>query len=390
MRLVSYPSTYQLGHRALVDLFKEPVLVEEKIDGSQFSFGTVWLPAQAAVPEIARIGTRGEEVLALVCRSKGADLNLAAPEKLFGQAVATAQRLAPQLHPGWTYRAEYLAKPKHNALAYDRIPTNHLILFDIDQGLEDYLPYEAKAEEAHRLGLEVVPQLFQGTVEGLDHFRVLLETVSVLGGQKVEGVVIKNYARFGPDQKVLIGKFVSEAFKEVHAAEWKMANPAAGDIVDRLIRQYQTPARWAKAVQHLQESGALVGEPKDIGLLMKAVPEDIANEATDEIREVLWQWAWPKVRRGVVAGLPELYKEQLFRMQFSQGEDAPGLVPVQVGGGNRPIGLGGILTPSSPEFGGPNVEVESGAVPVGIDPNALEDRTPFGPEPKVQQRDPRG
>lgn len=35
----SYPSIYNLGHRYIADLLTVPVIVEEKIDGSQFSFG---------------------------------------------------------------------------------------------------------------------------------------------------------------------------------------------------------------------------------------------------------------------------------------------------------------------------------------------------------------
>lgn len=35
----SYPKVYALGHRALAELLLDEVLVEEKIDGSQFSFG---------------------------------------------------------------------------------------------------------------------------------------------------------------------------------------------------------------------------------------------------------------------------------------------------------------------------------------------------------------
>jgi hypothetical protein len=35
----SYPSIYNLGHRALQDLLTVSVNVEEKVDGSQFSFG---------------------------------------------------------------------------------------------------------------------------------------------------------------------------------------------------------------------------------------------------------------------------------------------------------------------------------------------------------------
>lgn len=35
----SYPSIFAIGHRALAELLLDPVIVEEKVDGSQFSFG---------------------------------------------------------------------------------------------------------------------------------------------------------------------------------------------------------------------------------------------------------------------------------------------------------------------------------------------------------------
>jgi hypothetical protein len=34
----SYPKIYNLGHKAVRDIFKEPVTAQEKVDGSQFSF----------------------------------------------------------------------------------------------------------------------------------------------------------------------------------------------------------------------------------------------------------------------------------------------------------------------------------------------------------------
>lgn len=48
----SYPQIYALGHRYLEDLLKDPVLVEEKIDGSQFSFGRFPAKAQEFRPEV--------------------------------------------------------------------------------------------------------------------------------------------------------------------------------------------------------------------------------------------------------------------------------------------------------------------------------------------------
>lgn len=292
----SFPSIYNLGHAALGSLLDGEVLVEEKVDGSQFSFG--------------RFGDT------LRVRSKGKEIFLDAPEKMFLKAIEYVQSIQHLLHDGWTYRAEYLNKPKHNSLAYDRIPANFLILFDVNTSPETYLSYEDKKIEAARIGLEVVPVFFKGTLNSYEQFQSFLETKSILGGQKIEGVVVKNYAQFGRDKKVLMGKFVSEHFKEVHQGDWKECNPGQNDIITQLIKQYRTPARWQKAVQHLTEAGALEGTPKDIGVLMKEVSQDILKECGEEIMDILKKGEWPKVHRGCVAGLPEWYKEQLAKKQF--------------------------------------------------------------------------
>jgi hypothetical protein len=295
----SYPSIFNLGHRAVASLLSVPVNVEEKIDGSQFSFG---------------ITEEGE----IKVRSKGAVMHPDAPEKMFSKAVDTVKSLAPQLVPGWTYRAEYLAKPKHNTLCYDRAPDKHIIVFDINTGEEAYLGYAEKKAEADRLGLECVRLIFAGTMTDLAEFRTFLDCESALGGQKIEGVVVKpsEYNLYAPDKKVLMGKFVSEAFREFHGQEWKKENPNSGDILDRIGSEYQTRARWHKAIQHLQEAGRLEGSPRDIGLLMKEVPADIEKECVDEIKGRLFAWAWPSIRRMSTHGLPEFYKDQLLKQQF--------------------------------------------------------------------------
>lgn len=292
----SYPKIYALGHKAIAELFLDGVLVEEKIDGSQFSFG--------------RFG--GE----LRTRSKGAQINPDIPEQMFKEAVEIVREL--DLVDGHTYRAEYLKKPKHNTLAYDRIPNKHLIIFDINSAEEEYLSYERKSEEAARLGLEVVPVLHRGRVDSPDALLAFLERTSILGGQKIEGIVIKNYFRFGPDKKVLMGKYVSEAFKEVHGGEWRENNPTNRDVIDRLILMYRTPARWAKAVQHLRDAGKLTDSPKDIGPLIKEVQADVEAECADEIKEQLYRHAIPHIRRAISGGLPEWYKQELMKSQFAE------------------------------------------------------------------------
>lgn len=304
----SYPSVFALGHKAITELLLDPVLVQEKIDGSQISFG--WWP---------------DAELPLRVRSKGAEIQVLAPDSMFAAGVAAIRARAEtqQLHPGWIYRGEYLAKPKHNALAYDRIPKDHIILFDVEPGLAEYAAPGAVAAEADRLGWEAVPTLYAGVLEDVEMLRRLLDTPSVLGGQKIEGVVVKNYHRFGLDKHVLMGKYVSEAFKEVHAAEWKVANPNRLDVMQDLVRRYRTPARWMKAVQHLRERGELEDSPRDIGKLFKEVPEDVRRECEAEIKEALFAYAWKKhLSRGVTAGLAEWYKDVLLAKQFEPGKEA--------------------------------------------------------------------
>lgn len=298
--LNSYPSIYNMGHKAIANLLKQPVYVQEKVDGSQISFG---------------IGEDGE----LYARSKGCALNLLAPDKMFNQAVTVIKELAPLLTKGYTYRGEYLAKPQHNALAYNRVPNKNIIIFDIQTGLESYLPYGEVSAEANRLGLETVPLLFTGTVENIEAFRAYLSNDSILGGQKIEGVVIKpvGYDIFGKDKKCLMGKFVSEAFKEVHSREWAKENPSSKDVIALISDKYTTPARWAKAVQHLRELGGITDDVKDIGLIMAEVPTDVLKECEEQMKAELWAWAWPHIRRGLTRGLPQWYKEELLKRQFN-------------------------------------------------------------------------
>lgn len=290
----SYPKIWALGHAGIAELLLDPVVIEEKVDGSQFSFGKF-----------------GDEIK---MRSKGCELILG-KEKMFSKAENYVLSIKDKLKDGWTYRAEYLQKPKHNTLAYDRIPQNNLILFDINYGHEQYLSYDEKMAEALSLGIETVPLMYSGVITNIETFKELLDRTSVLGGQKIEGFVVKNYSRFGNDKKALMGKYVSESFKEKHRVDWKVGNPTQNDIIMNMSNAYRTAARWDKAIIHMKEQGKLENSPRDIGLLVKEVGRDILEECGPEIKDALWEWAWPKISRGLIKGLPEYYKEKLLESQ---------------------------------------------------------------------------
>lgn len=313
----THPSIVAVGHKAVQDLFSVDVNVEEKVDGSQFSFG---LFPNTDTPVVRTID--GVDY-GLKIRSKGAVMHPDAPMKMFEKGAEAVRARVDLLHPGWMYRAEYLAKPKHNALAYDRVPKDNVIIFDICTGHEEYLDYEAKRYECFRIGFECVPLIFTGKVESIDQIRDFLNNTSVLGGQPIEGVVIKPraYNLYGTDKKVLMAKFVSEAFKEAHAKSWGEANPSGSDILQLIGARYNHKGRWMKAIQHLRDAGKLTDSVQDIGPLIREIPLDIEKEETDEIKEQLFKWAWPHIRRLVTRGFPEWYKEHLLEQSFELDKD---------------------------------------------------------------------
>jgi len=293
--LHSYPDVCALGHKMVANVLDGRVLVQEKVDGSQLSFGI-------------------DEHGVLNMRSKNAEIRTAQPEGMFKPAVDWVIANQSRLHPGWIYRGEFLQKPKHNVLTYSRVPVNNVILFDICDGLESYLSYSDVRAEAERIGLEVVPLFAEGVftyADILERKDEWLTRESVLGGTKVEGVVIKNYGVFTSEKKVAMAKIVRTDFQEQNAVNWKAINPSTADIIQTLTDAYRTEARWRKAVQHMRDSGELQGDMRDISALLKEVNNDVLKECKDEIAERLFAYAWPKISRGLTRGLPEWYRSQI-------------------------------------------------------------------------------
>jgi hypothetical protein len=293
--LSSYPKVWRLGHRQVANLFEPGKLViQEKIDGSQLSFGFV-------------DGT-------LRVRSKGVQQNMDAPDKMFENAIATIKDRFKRglLIPGWTYRGEYLKKPKHNVLAYDGIPHGHIALFDVQTTTGNYLAPEEVEKEATHMELGCVPVLdVRTSAPTEEELREYLTITSYLGGP-IEGVVIKNYDQYTPiDGTPCFAKYVAESFKESHKREWKTEGKK--ELVDGLIFVYSSPMRFHKAVQHLREAGKLTDDLPDIGPLMEEVKRDLVEECKEEIKEKLWEHYERRLLNGVSRGLPSWYKEFLSR-----------------------------------------------------------------------------
>lgn len=292
----SYPKIHSLGTKYVQDIFMEPVEITEKLDGSQIGWGKV----------------DGE----FVVRSKGTIINKDNPDNLFQEGVAYLKSIVSKIPDNMFFYGEYFKRPKHNTLCYDRIPKHHIALFGVlslpDLFSSDYRLIE---EWAEIFDIEPIPLLHRGMITSKEQYESLMDSVSILGRAKIEGIVIKNYQRSlvinqNYVQPITCAKLVSEEFKEVHRGRWKDEETKGGKL-EQFYNQFRTPARWAKAVQHLRERGELTDTPKDIGALFKEVSIDIEAEEKEFIMEQLYLMHKKDLLKHATHGMPEWYKMEI-------------------------------------------------------------------------------
>jgi hypothetical protein len=254
----------------------------------------------------------------ILAQSKTKPIDLDEPAGMFQPAIDHVKALAPQLRLNaaaydsalWFY-CEYLRSPKHNTLAYERTPQNHLVLFDMRFGEGRFVPANKLGSWAKALDIDCIPVLLEGEVTSAD-IEALLTTPSYLGGETVEGVVIKNaneWISIGPRVYPLFTKWVRPNFKERNAAEWK--GNSSVNRTDAFIASFQSEARWRKAVEHLRDQGELLCEPKDIGALIKAIETDVIEEESANIGRFFCKLYLPEILRTARRGFPEWYKQWL-------------------------------------------------------------------------------
>lgn len=297
MKLVpSYTKVLTLGASYTEEALTGHVVLQEKVDGSQFGFG---------------LNEDGN----IVCRSHNAPLDLEGHNNMFQEGTDYINSIQDKIkeYPKDTFfYAEYLQKPKHNTLKYETTPKNHIVLFDMLIGGK-WADRKQLVKTANHLGVDAIPELYRGIAD-VEKIKSMLETPSYLGNEIIEGVVIKNY-----DQTIMLGghifplftKYVREAFKERHTADWKVRQPkgALAEFVDG----FKSEARWQKAIIHAKEMGILTQSPKDIGNLIQLIQKDIVEEEEENIKRHLYKCFKDDILRKSTSGFPEWYKEELLK-----------------------------------------------------------------------------
>lgn len=288
----NYGKIARLGmDRSHKDMLGKTVRVEEKIDGSQFSF---------------MLGLDGQPY----CRSRNNSL-AAGQGGQFSGAVAYVHSIEDKLLPGFVYRGECVSRARHNKITYDRVPTGNIVLWSVesrelvsDETLETggyfNLIYHDPHDFAERLGLEAVPVI--ATLE-LDEFALLdkfIEGPSMLGGQR-EGIVVKCGG--------LKAKLVSPAFTEVVVK--KRVTASDEEFLRELGTRYAPNPRRDKAVAYLRDSGELKGSMADIGPIIKRINQDVLEECTDQIKAELFAKYWKFISKGINEGVATWYVDLL-------------------------------------------------------------------------------
>lgn len=303
-QIPSYGKVMTLGSVYTDNALNGEIIIQEKVDGSQFKFG---LNAKKEV----------------VIDSKNQAIHVESPG-MFEDGVAQVlknKKLIKKFEPNTWFYAEYLRKPKHNIVVYKNIPKNNIVLFDAVSEAR-WATREELEVFADALDIDIIPELWRGTIfpggytdENMEFLREFWKTTSYLEGADVEGIVIKNYGQtvlIGGNVYPLFTKLVNPQFQE----KMKVSARAPKVSIDLFIRSFANENRWRKAMEFVRDEGKLLGEPKDIGAIIQRVLKDVIEEEKENIKEWFYNHYIKNIKGAVTSGLPSWYKALLIKKRI--------------------------------------------------------------------------
>ena len=196
------------------------------------------------------------------------------------------------------------------------VPKNHLVLFAVLLDGTDMITADEELEYVARV-LDIdharafVREPSTLTVDDVMEF---LDRESMLGGPKVEGVVVANARRWywaaaDVEYPVMLAKMVRPEFREQHRNTWGKEHTTKGGF-DAYKTGFANEARWRKAIQHLRDEGRLSDRVNDIGPLMDEIRRDVLEECVDDVKDDLWKMFSGDLARASIRGFAEFYKSR--------------------------------------------------------------------------------
>lgn len=292
MKTRGYSDVENIWNPLAKQLLGQTVMVQEKLDGSQFAF-----TFDSA-------------------RSKRMDIVGGAVPDLFAPAIKWLDLNKHSLPPNLIFHAEAVARPRHNTLTYERAPQAGFVVFDIEKVDGGWLNENECRTKCDDLGILYV-QVFNSALHltSWGQLEEFLDRKSMLGGG-IEGVVAKPLDRSIVDplsKRPLMAKVVRPEFREKNnkaQKEYKRTQ-SLDCTLEELVESYKAGPRFEKSLQRLRDEGKICGELKDLAVLIPEVREDILKEEELAFKELLWAAAKKQIGRRVAAWLPEWYKARL-------------------------------------------------------------------------------
>lgn len=308
---LSYGKVLNFGHKQLKELLYEPVCVQEKVDGSQFSF---WFD---------------EDKGSIIFKSKNTILGCdVGTNALFDPAISAILEMNldidRMIKEEIIFRGECVSKLKHNSIKYERTPKNYVIIFDVEKNGKVLSHKEAK-NISEEFGFEFVPVYYEGYLKEKELSKFLNEKSCLGNSVSIEGIVVKRIdcnlfihlfkniteKEASPEDLFLFMparmKLVSKDFRELNDNNWKIEKKDS--MYERIGQKYCSMQRWKKVIQHGLEDNKLTLTPKDIGYLIPKIIDDVIEEEIDNIKEDLYDASIKRIKGYFIKGFPEWYKE---------------------------------------------------------------------------------
>lgn len=258
--------------------------------------------------------------------------------KVFAKACSMIKAIQDKLNPEYRYHGEAVCCRRHGIVHYATVPPYYWILYDIQvEATRKYLSVDEMEAEAKRIGLAFVQRLYQNSDAAIQPIPIVQDLIdkiergeltSTLGGNSIEGVVLKHH-NFVSDKGITATKqkFVSSQFKERHASGVGKSdrNMNPDEFLDMLGSQFNTAPRFTKAIQHLKEADKFQPKPNEMFKISQELDSDLEAECKALIQEFLWVEFSPKIFAASRKNLKEWYenflKEEAVREEERRNEE---------------------------------------------------------------------
>ena len=220
-----YMDIIRLGHKSTVGVLNEGdnITITEKLDGSNASFK--------------------KENGIIKAFSRNTELNEENNLREFYQWTQTLN--VNLLLDNVIYFGEWLVK---HTISYPLDKLNKFYLYDIyNENYSTYLDFSFVQYEANKLNLNLIPLFYKGKYESFEHLKSYVGKTA-LGGEKGEGIVVKNVGYKNKYGNQIFVKLVHEDFIEVQKQKPPKDPNRPLTIEQQFINECLTKARVEKLI----------------------------------------------------------------------------------------------------------------------------------------------